>query len=603
MSQPKTLYDLIEAQTIQTPDAIALVAPNQQPLTYQQLWQQMGAVATTLTMMGFCRGDRIAVVLPNGPVMAASFLAIAAYTTCAPLNPAYQYAEFDFYLRDIQSKALLVPAGSDSPAIAVAQAQNITVLELEIDATTAGCFTLLMHSPRQASPTAELLQVASAEDIALILHTSGTTSRPKIVPLTHANLCTSANTIRRTLELTSADRCLNIMPLFHIHGLIGVLLSSLAAGGSVICTPGLNAEQFFDWVSEFKPTWYSAVPTMHQAILAQSKSYSKSTVNSTLRLIRSSSASLSSTILIALEQAFNVPVIEAYGMTEAAHQIASNRLPPNLRKTGSVGKPTGVEMGIMNEVGELLPLGEVGEVVIRGANVTRGYENNPVANAAAFTQGWFRTGDQGYFDTDGYLFLQGRLKEMINRGGEKIAPLEVDAVLMELPDVSQAVTFAVPHPTLGEDVATAVVLHPDAAICEQAIRDFLFQRLASFKVPSQVVIVEAIPTGPTGKLQRIGLAEQLADHLHAPAVAPRNPVEQAIAAMVAEILNLENPSIYDNFFALGGDSLTGTQVVNRLNAYFSTEVPNTLLFHKPTIAELAEVMLPHSPELYEQGEL
>jgi acyl-CoA synthetase (AMP-forming)/AMP-acid ligase II len=299
------------------------------------------------------------------------------------------------------------------------------------------------------------------------------------------------------------------MPLFHIHGLIGALLSTLDAGASVFCTPGFAALKFFSWMSEADPTWYTAVPTMHQAILGRADRNREIIERGRLRLIRSSSASLPPQVMKALEESFGAPVIESYGMTEASHQMASNPLPPRERKPGSVGVAAGPEVGVMDDRGELLPPGSVGEVVIRGPNITRGYQNNPGANGAAFVHGWFRTGDQGVLDSDGYLRLTGRLKEIINRGGEKISPREVDEVLLDHPAVAQAVTFALPHDKLGEDVAAAVVLREGACVTENELRAFSRARLAEFKVPGTVVFVQEIPKGPTGKLQRIGLAEKL----------------------------------------------------------------------------------------------
>jgi acyl-CoA synthetase (AMP-forming)/AMP-acid ligase II len=342
-----------------------------------------------------------------------------------------------------------------------------------------------------------------------VLHTSGTTSRHKVVPLTHANVCASAANIARSLALTATDRCLNVMPLFHIHGLIAALLASLASGARVICSPGFNALQFFGLVKEHQPTWYTAVPTMHQAILARAERNPEAVKATRLRLIRSSSASLPPTVMLELERVFGAPVIEAYGMTEAAHQMASNPLPPAPRKPGSVGIAAGPEIAIMDEHGGLMARGEIGEVVIRGDNVTPGYANNPAANAAAFAHGWFRTGDQGVLDAEGYLRLTGRLKEIINRGGEKISPREVDEILLEHPAVAQAVTFGVPHDKLGEDVAAAIVLRDGAATTERELKAFAGQRLAAMKVPRQILFVAEIPKGATGKLQRLGLAKLL----------------------------------------------------------------------------------------------
>jgi acyl-CoA synthetase (AMP-forming)/AMP-acid ligase II len=299
------------------------------------------------------------------------------------------------------------------------------------------------------------------------------------------------------------------MPLFHIHGLIAAVLSSLAAGGSVFCTPSFNALRFFQWLTEAKPSWYTAVPTMHQAILARAARNEEALAAAKLRFIRSSSASLPAQVMAELEATFRCPVIEAYGMTEAAHQMASNRLPPGQRKAGSVGASAGPELAVMAPDGALLQPGEPGEIVIRGPNVTAGYAKNPEANAAAFAFGWFHTGDQGVLDEDGYLRVTGRLKEIINRGGEKISPLEVDDVLMDHPDIAQCVTFAMPHDRLGEEVAAAIVLREGRSASESEIRTFASGRLADFKVPRRIVILDDIPKGATGKLQRIGLAAKL----------------------------------------------------------------------------------------------
>jgi acyl-CoA synthetase (AMP-forming)/AMP-acid ligase II len=289
------------------------------------------------------------------------------------------------------------------------------------------------------------------------------------------------------------------MPLFHVHGLISAMLSSLLGGGSVFCAPDFYKGKFFEWMEAICPTWYTASPAFHHAILSEASQHRESIAQVPLRFIRSAAAPLPPKLLIELEQIFKAPVIESYGMTEACAQIASNPLPPRRRKHGSVGLAAGPEVVIMDEEANLMPADEIGEIAIRGENVMGGYENNSEANEAAFTNGWFRTGDQGLLDTDGYLFISGRLKELINRGGEKIAPREIDERLMDHPDVRQAVAFAVPHERLGEDIVAAVVLRSRAGTSEREIREFLLSRLADFKVPSQIVFVHEIPKGPTGE--------------------------------------------------------------------------------------------------------
>lgn len=489
---------------------IAIAAVGCPPLNYDELRAHVRQTVTALNRLGVGRNDRVALVLPNGPEMATAFVAVAAGATAAPLNPAYRADEFEFYLSDLKAKVLIVERGSSSPALVVAAKLKIPVVEAVRAATDpAGVFELVpvARSPTAGAPASGGL--AGPDDTALVLHTSGTTSRPKIVPLSQGNVCASAGHIRDILSLTPADRGLSIMPLFHIHGLIGSVLSTLCAGGSVFCTPGFNALKFFTWMDECKPTWYTAVPTMHQAILSRAANNREVIARYPLRFIRSSSSSLPPQVLHELEKVFNAPVIESYGMTEASHQMTSNPLPPRPHKPGTVGVAAGPEVGIMGEDGKLLGPGQTGEVVIRGPNVTQGYENNPKANAEGYTNGWFRTGDQGVLDDEGYLTITGRLKEIINRGGEKISPREVDEVLLDHPAIQQVVTFAMPHAKLGEDVAAAVVLREGQTASEKEIREFAAKRLADFKVPRKILILDEIPKGATGKLQRIGLAQKL----------------------------------------------------------------------------------------------
>jgi acyl-CoA synthetase (AMP-forming)/AMP-acid ligase II len=488
--------------------AVALTAPSAIGLTFDGLRQQIAEMVAALNSVGIGRDDRVAIVLPNGPEMASAFLAVASAAASAPLNPAYRADEFEFYLTDLSAKALIVQEGVDSPSIAVAQKLGVPVLILRpLPAQGAGRFALDVSARKEGKPAQG--GYAEPDDVALVLHTSGTTSRPKIVPLRQRNICASARNICNTVSFVPSDRGLNIMPLFHIHGLIAGILAPLSAGSSVFCTPGFNALRFFGWMEECHPTWYTAVPTMHQAILTRAGHNEAIIKANPLRFIRSSSSSMPPQVLADLEKTFGAPVIEAYGMTEAAHQMACNPLPPRVRKPGSVGLPAGPEVAIMDDAGKLLPKGIVGEIVIRGANVTDGYENNPKANAEAFTQGWFRTGDQGVMDADGYISIAGRLKEIINRGGEKISPREVDEVLMDHPAVQQVVTFGIPHDKLGEEVGAVVVLREGANPTERELRDFVAGRLADYKVPRKILFMAEIPKGATGKLQRIGLAQKL----------------------------------------------------------------------------------------------
>ena len=498
-----TLHNIV---ALQTPTSTAMMAPASLPLTYGALTQLIANTTSALNAMGIGRGDRVGIVLPNCPEMATAFVAVASACTAAPLNMAYRADEFEFYLSDLKAKALIVAAGSDTPAIAMAAKLGVAVIYLTaLPEHGAGNFELASSLAGLAISPGP----AQADDVALILHTSGTTSRPKIVPLSHRNVCASARNISATLRLTAADRELHVMPLFHIHGLIAGVLAPMAVGSQIFCTPGFNALKFFSWMKECKPTWYTAVPTMHQTILARAANNMDVIEANPLRFIRSSSSSMPPQVIAELERVFKAPLIESYGMTEAAHQMTSSPLPPALRIPGSVGIAAGPEVAIMDNAGNLLAAGEIGEIVIRGENVTLGYENNEKANAEGFTNGWFRTGDQGTMTVDGYLTLTGRLKEIINRGGEKISPREVDEVLMDHPAVAQVVTFGMPHDKLGEEVAAAVVLRDGKTATDQEIRAFAATKLADFKVPRKIIIMDEIPKGATGKLQRIGLAQKL----------------------------------------------------------------------------------------------
>ncbi|HEY7503035.1 MAG TPA: AMP-binding protein [Gemmatimonadales bacterium] len=594
---PATLHRLLACQAQTRPDAIALRAPGRLPLSYARLLECVGNIVAALNAAGVGRGDRVAIVLPNGPETALAFLGVASGATAAPLNPSYRFEEFDFYLSDLAAKALIVSPGSDSAAVRAADGLGIPVLELSV--APGAALESLSLTGRLAEDPPAAPGWAEPGDIALVLHTSGTTSRPKLVPLTQANLCASADNVRAALNLSSADRCLSIMPLFHIHGLVGAVLASIAGGAEVVCTPGFYATDFFGWMDEFRPTWYTAVPTMHQAILARASQHEEVIRQTRLRLIRSSSSALPPQVLSGLEGAFGAPVIEAYGMTEAAHQMASNPLPPRRRKPGTVGIAAGPRIGIMDAEGHLLPPGAQGEVVIRGPNVTRGYESNAEANRAAFTDGWFRTGDQGHLDDDGYLTLTGRLKEIINRGGEKVSPREVDEVLMDHPAVAQVITFAIPGGPLGEEVGAAVVLQPAKGTTEREIRDYAATRLADFKVPSTIVFLDEIPKGPTGKPQRIGLAARLGlgpatvqdSQPRRPYLAPRTPVEDLLATLWSDVLGVERVGVDERFLDLGGDSMLATRLVSRIRQELRLELTMRALFDAPTVAEQAGVVL------------
>jgi oxalate---CoA ligase len=466
-------------------------------VSYDSLRQQVLRMANSLAAAGIRRGDRVAIALPNGLPAIVSFLAASFSGTAAPLNPAYRYDEFCFFLEDTSARLLICPPDGAAEARHAAAEQGIPVISAEMNAQGV---VRLPGGPVRG----EVVSPAS-EDIALILHTSGSTGRPKRVPLQHFNLAVSAANIADTYSLSPEDVSLCVMPLFHVHGLMASTLAALASGGTVVIPSKFEALAFWRTVKEYRVSWYSSVPTIHQLLLARVGSKGKPAGAESLRFIRSCSTPLSADVMHKMENVFGVPLVEAYGMTEAAHQMASNLLPPLARKPGSVGAPSGVRISVMDSDCSHLGTDCRGEIVIQGPTVFAGYENNPDANERAFADGWFRTGDEGLLDSDGYLHITGRLKEQINRAGEKISPREIDKVLLENPAVAEAVTFGFAHPTLGEEVAAAVVLYEP--LTESALLKHCRERLADFKCPKKLYILENIPQTATGKVRRSAVAD------------------------------------------------------------------------------------------------
>ena len=496
MTEPKTLLDALNAAPGKR---TAIIVPETGTyVTYDALREQVSAMADALAGAGIGRGDRVAIALPNGLPAIVSFLAASIAGTAAPLNPGYRQEEFAFYLDDTNARVLLVPPGGGEEARRAA-GNRIPVIEVEVDAQGAARLPGASKHATASQP--------SPDDIALVLHTSGSTGRPKRVPLKHRNLAVSVVNIARTYQLGPEDVSLAVMPLFHVHGLMASTMATLLTGGAVVTPSKFNPLSFWRTVRDHHATWYSAVPTMHQLLLARAGAERPQGAEY-LRFIRSCSAPLSVEMAQKMETTFGAPVLEAYGMTEASHQMASNPLPPAARKFGTVGPGTGVRISIMDSKGQHLETGKQGEVVIRGPNVIEGYENNPEANSSSFVDGWFRTGDEGILDAEGYLRLVARIKELINRGGEKISPREIDEVLLTHPKVAEAVSFGVPHPSWGEEVAAAVVLRESAS--EAELIRFCREHMADFMCPKTIHVVETIPRTATGKIQRRAVAAALA---------------------------------------------------------------------------------------------
>ncbi|HUG36202.1 MAG TPA: AMP-binding protein, partial [Candidatus Limnocylindrales bacterium] len=590
-SELATLPAVIAAHAARTPEAIAIAAPGRPPLTYQALHAHVASTVAALNRMGIGRHDRLAVVLPDSAETATALMAVASCATAAPLNPAYRAAELEFYLADLRVSAVLLVAGSDAPARAAAEKLGLRIVErVPLGDAAAGLFAL---SGDVGGRVARTTRPAGPDDVALLLHTSGSTARPKRVPILHRTLCARGRDHQRALRLDAGDRCLNAMPLFHASGLTSALMASLVAGAAVIYPSGFTAARFFGWMDEGRPTWIAGNPAMYQAVLTRAPAHTDVIGRRPLRLLRSGSASTSPSLVAELQRVFGAPVVQGYSATEVA-PITVTPLPPRPAKTGSVGVGVSCEIAITDEEGRRLPIGETGEILVRGETVFHGYDEDVEGDALAFREGWYRTGDLGHLDADGDLFIVGRLKELINRGGEKILPSEVEAALGAHPDVAEAVVFAVPDPRLGEDVAAAIVLRPGRRPTARQLRDFVAARLADFKVPREMVFVGRIPKTDMGKPQRTGLAEDLGltgaerrPAAPAPFVPARTELEATLVRIATEVLDVPRVGIHDDFFALGGDSLLAVQLMGRIREATGVRLSATRLFEAPTVAGLA----------------
>ena len=587
-----TIHGLLAAQAARAPDAVALVTPGRDPLTYAGLLARVDEAAGALRGFGLGRGDRVALALADGVAMTVALLAVTAVATAAPLDPALTAAELDAYLGAVRPRLLIAETGLETPARTVAAARGVQVAAwTPAPGREPGRFSLTGPHPAGRRH----LGSPRPDDIAAIVMTSGTTGRPKLIPLTHANLMASAAYRARASRLTDADRGFNGVPVHYLPFLTHTL-ETLVVGASVVCPPCFRPSSFFAWLDEGRPTYFGAGPTILQILVDRAPAHRETIARSRLRFVRTGMAPLPPSLRAELEATFGVPVMESYALNEAASTGAITPLPPHPRKPGSVGRSIGPELAILDAAGARLPPGEAGEIAVRGASVMAGYLDDPAANAAAFTSdGWLRTGDLGRLDADGDLFVTGRLKELINRGGEKVGPYEVEAALLTHPAVAQAVAFAMPDERLGEEIAAAVVLRPGHAASEADLRRFAAVRLAAYKVPRRVVLVDELPKGSAGKVKRLGLASALglvAGSPHMPTsrpgfVAPRTPVEEMVAAFWAEVLGLAEVGVDDDFLELGGDSVLASLVAARLSRALRLEISVATFFEAPTVAAMA----------------
>jgi oxalate---CoA ligase len=582
----QTIHQLLEVQGATHGKHLALTDGQGSSQTYANLLSTVDNLILDLYCAGINPRDRVSIVGPNGIDLAITLLAVSSFAAAIPLNPAYTTKEFESYFSELGAKWLVVFDGYETAALDAAHSLKIGIIRVSIR------MFRVVDEKRRSFEVASVASISGgADDICLVLLTSGSTGRSKKVPLTQRNVLTSAAHICDSLLLTPADKCLCMWEQFHVGGLVDLLLVPLASGGSTLCAGSFNAQRLLELVEKHDITWFQAVPTtLNELVLHLHKR--KGQINSQrLRFIRSVAAALSPALMQSIESLFGVPVLQTLGMTEAGPLITTNRLGPGARKAGSVGLPAGPEVKVVGPDGDELPQGAAGKIMIRGENVFGGYEDASEANKELFEDGWFYTGDNGYFDADGFLFLTGRTKEMINRGGEKISPQEIDDALQLHPKIGQAAAFSVKHKTLGEDVGVAVVLRPGQQLSAAEVRVHLAHYLAGFKVPQRVYFLDGMPRDPVGKINRISLAA-LAESNAALAQQKSafDDIQQRIARIWASELDLPHVGPNESFFEIGGDSLAGMRVLLAIEAEFKHRLSPQVWSSISTVPEMARVL-------------
>ncbi|MEO0797241.1 MAG: non-ribosomal peptide synthetase [Verrucomicrobiota bacterium] len=576
-----TLRERIEGIASQSSNNHLLEAPGHEPLSYAAVLELIAHISQYFQDASANSHPRIAIAVTDSPQSVTCFLAAMSAGVACPVNPRERLSSYREYFRELKPDLLVWSRDANEAAVEAAQGLALPVHELvRPPSGPAGEFSLeQIHETATAAQRPQ----GAVEDIALILPTSGSTGMPKRAPHRLHHLWTTACNTAATLELSASDRNLLAIPMFHAHGLVSGVLMPLVSGGTIVC-PGIFAiEHWDDWMATYRPTWYSVGPTVHREIMAHLRERDVMRPYPALRFVRSGSAPLESSFIREVNERLGVPLIEAYGLSEAPH-VSCN--PIQSPRSGSVGQSVGPKIAIIDDNGCERPTDECGEIALKGETIIRGYDGEEQAPAKHVDQ-WFRTGDYGRLDENGYLYIEGRIKEIINRGGEKVMPLEVDRALATHPSVSGALSFSVPHPTLGEDIAAAVTLRAGNKVTETELRAHALTALGYIKSPSRILIVPSFPTGPTGKPLRSKLWEAYGSTLDAPYRAPANDAESIICELYASVLRLGQVGADDNFFVLGGDSLKAQRVIARLNAKYTLHCKANLLFRHPTPANLA----------------
>lgn len=589
------IMGLIEPIVEKSPNKIALIGHNGESLTYKQLGDSVKAMGNYLTTLGIQPNQRIAFVSRSALETAIAFLAISNIAAFAPLSPDYSELQYKYYFDLLKIDALMIPENYQGPLFGISTERKRDVFYLRPKNGNMDIKYEIIGVVEKTSPTTVL---AHGHDIAMVNYTSGTTAQPKIVPRSHINICTAVQKRITDFSLTTSDRTLNITPMFRSVGLNSVL-AALFSGGTAICADDIEPNHFFHLLNETSPTYFAASPVVFQTIVEYAEQNALQFKDSSLRFVRSTGAKLTETLADRIKKVFNVPVHVSYGMTETGG-ISNSSSAPQGQKPGSVGVPVQIGVVIANEKGQQLKANVEGEILVCGPQVIKRYDNDERTNQESFYGEWFRTGDAGYLDEDGYLFITGRFKEIINRGGEKVSPYEVEEALLLHPGIKQAVIFPVHGVEGNEEVGAALVLKAGTNLYLKDLRHHLQGRIAAFKMPTILYVLDVIPVGEGGKIQRtklyetiqsLGLKPQPVRGEHEKLLLPRNETEKALLKIFTRILPIKNISITDNFFELGGDSLKAAVLYDSITEQFGIQIPLKYIFENSSIEELASYIL------------
>ncbi len=578
----ETVRSLLAHSIDRSPGAEAIVAPGRPSLSYAELGRQLDRDHAFLRGAGFGAGARIGVAMPGGAEALAVTAAVARSAACAPLDPDLGVDFLASLMATMRLDAVVVPAGSSSNAASAARRTGVALIRLSTAADGAAGSHALSAEPGRPAASADM---PGADDLAFLWHTSGTTGTPKVVPFEQWRVCFDARKRAARRRFDGADRCLVASTMSSAATARVCLLSNLAAGATIIATGDLSAEGLLRSIESLAPTYFLAAPALHRRLLELIGKQGRPPRHR-LRVLYSSFAEQSPQLCADLEAALGVPVTVSYGMTELGG-IAETPLPPETAPPGSVGRPV-LELVIAGDDGAFLGAGQAGEVWVRGPEVLAAYESPPGANGEAFRDGWFRTGDCGYLDERGFLFLTGRIKDVINRGGVKISPSEVELLLASHPAVREAAVFARRHATLGEDACAAVVFEPGRAVGEAELRRFVRQRLSAARTPTRIVAAATLPRNTAGKLQRTELAAFGEALLRQSRQPPRDACEEQIARIFGELLQVDDIGRADLFFDRGGDSLRAVEVLERIKEQFGVSLSMDTLLDDPSVAGLAK---------------